>query len=94
MRFATAYLVLALSACAPDDATQIDGSTVEAFEASVEKARSELPIDDRLDFDRAISNVPGRSIADNEARILDRARETYDGMTAAEVVEAGRASAL
>lgn len=89
MRLGVIASLFLLAACA-EEPTVIDGSSPDAFNSSAEQARSELPIEDRLDFDSAIANVPGRSMADSEAEIARRARETYDGMTGEEVVAIGR----
>jgi hypothetical protein len=73
----------ALAACqkAP---TTIDGSTPQAFEKSIEQARRDLPIRDRLIFDTAINTVGGRRYADKDPDAT--ARDLYNGMTAADVV--------
>jgi alkyl sulfatase BDS1-like metallo-beta-lactamase superfamily hydrolase len=78
-------LAAALAACSSPASTVIDGSSAEAFSASTEQARQDLPPADRLDFDRALTSLPARrhSAADPEAL----RRTTFDGMTAAEVVK-------
>ena len=76
-------LTAMLAACS-GDATVIDGSSEQAFEKSIEKARRDLPIKDRLTFDTAINTVGGRRYADNDPGAT--ARELYNGMTAADVV--------
>ena len=63
----------------------IDGSSPQAFEASVAKARRDLPDADRLVFDRAINTVRGRRFANDDPEAL--ARVTFDGMTAEQVVK-------
>jgi hypothetical protein len=81
--FVAAALVLALAGChkAP---TVIDGSSPQAFERTTEKARRDLSIKDRLTFDTAIRTVGGRRFADNDPEA--KARQAFDGMTAADVV--------
>ena len=74
---------LAAASCA-DRPTVIDGSSPQAFKQSIEKARRDLPIKDRLTFDAAINTVGGRRFADNDPEAT--ARDLYDGMTAADVV--------
>jgi hypothetical protein len=66
----------------------IDGSSQEAFDKSIKKARRQIPDADRLVFDRAIRTVGGRRHAERDPQAL--ARITFDGMTAAEVVEEQR----
>jgi len=72
-----------LAACA-NEPTVIDGSSPQAFEQSIEKARRDLPIKDRLTFDAAINTVGGRRYADKDPNAT--ARDLYNGMTAADVV--------
>lgn len=80
---------LALAGCAERAPTRIDGSSQQAFEATAEAARRDLPDADRLIFDRALRTVGGRRHADRDPQAL--ARVTFDGMTAAEVVDDQRA---
>ena len=77
--------VLLLAACADAPPTVIDGSSQAAFERTVAQARRDIPDADRLAFDRAINTVGGRSHSTRDSAAL--ARTTFDGMTAAEVVE-------
>lgn len=72
-----------LAACS-GETTVIDGSSEQAFERSIEKARRDLPIKDRLTFDAAINTVGGRRYADKDPAAT--ARDLYNGMTAADVV--------
>ena len=76
-------LLLAAAACAEREPTVIDGSSEQAFEQSVAKARREIPDADRLVYDRAIRTVGGRRHAADPAVL---ARVTFDGMTASQVV--------
>ncbi|WP_300975389.1 hypothetical protein [Sphingomonas sp. LHG3406-1] len=79
-------LALALaSACAPRGPTVIDGSSEKQFEETSSLARDDLPIADRLDYDRALAGVPARRYAHSDHEGLRRT--TFDGMTAAEVVQ-------
>ncbi|WP_265563924.1 DUF6694 family lipoprotein [Sphingomicrobium arenosum] len=85
-------LALALAGCEEPEPVAIDGSSEAAFVASASAARAQLPLDDRLIFDRAINTVGARS---NRERDVDAfKRRTFDGMTAAQVVEDARARGL
>ena len=83
MRLALLFLALAVAGCSKEP-TVIDGSSAEAFAASTDKARRDLPIRDRLTFDAAINTIGGRRYADKDPDAA--ARIAYDGMTAADVV--------
>lgn len=72
-----------LVACAKSP-TVIDGSTPDSFADTTEDARRDLPIKDRLTFDAAIRTVGGRRYANNDPDTM--ARQTFHGMTAADVV--------
>lgn len=86
-------LVLALGVAACDRApVVIDGSSPEAFAKTTEKARRDLPIKDRLTFDTAIRTVGGRRYADNDPDAM--ARQTFNGMTAVDVVEDAHARGI
>lgn len=89
MRVLGAALLLMLASCEKQEPVLIDGSSQEKFEKSVSKARRTIPDADRLTFDRAIRTVGGRRFAERDPQAL--ARITFDGMTAAEVVEDQRA---
>ncbi len=65
----------------------IDGSSPQAFEKTSREARRDLPDADRLDYDSLLKNPPGRRYGQSEAEIEAIARETYNGMTAREVVD-------
>ena len=91
MRYLALVIGLALAACSKAP-TVIDGSSPEAFAETTEKARRDLPIKDRLTFDAAIRTVGGRRYADNDPEAL--ARQTFDGMTAADVVEDAHARGI
>lgn len=69
--------------------TIIDGSSAETFAKTTEKARRDLPIKDRLTFDAALRNTGGLRYANNDPDAV--ARESYHGMTAADVVADARA---
>jgi hypothetical protein len=83
LRFTMGALLLALLGC-DKEPTIIDGSSPEAFERTTEQARRDLSIKDRLTFDTAIRTVGGRRYADNDPEAT--ARQTFDGMAAADVV--------
>ena len=89
MRVLTILAALALTACGKDPVV-IDGSSPENFVETTEAARRDLPVADRLAFDTALKSPPGKRISDSEAEAAQVARQTYDGMTAAEVVEITR----
>ena len=82
-------LVALLAGCADPEPVVIDGSSPEAFERTTAEARRQIPDADRLVFDRAIRTIGGRRHAERDPAAL--ARVTFDGMTAAEVVEDQRA---
>ena len=88
MRLAAAALLLLVASCGGREPVPIDGSSQEAFDKSIKKARRQIPDADRLVFDRAIRTVGGRRHAERDPQAL--ARITFDGMTAAEVVEEQR----
>ena len=84
-----ALLPLLAAGCGGGEPTIIDGSSPEAFERTTEQARREIPDADRIVYDRAIRSVGGRRFAERDPGAL--ARVTFNGMTAAEVVEDQRA---
>ncbi|MCJ8190462.1 DUF6694 family lipoprotein [Sphingomicrobium aestuariivivum] len=84
--------LLAVAGCEAPEPVVIDGSSEEAFAASAAAARAQLPLDDRLVFDRALNTVGARS---NRERDVDAfRRRAFDGMTAAQVVEDARARGI
>jgi len=89
MRAVAAALLLLLAACAKQEPVVIDGSSPEAFERTTAEARRQLPDADRLLFDRALRTIGGRRHAERDPAAL--ARVTFDGMTAAQVVDDERA---
>ena len=66
----------------------LDGSSAASFARTAEAARNDLPVADRLDFDRAIATVPARRYGNRDPAAS--ARAAFDGMTAAEVVATER----
>jgi hypothetical protein len=83
-------LALLLAACGGgEQATTIDGSSPRAFQETTQAARNDLPVADRLDYDRALASVGTRRFADHDKAKL--ARTTFDGMTAEQVVADYRA---
>ena len=90
LRWLTAALLpLAIAACTPEKPVFIDGSSAEAFARTAAAARRELPVGDRVAFDRALRTVGGRRLANRDPDAL--ARITFDGMTGAQVVADQRA---
>jgi hypothetical protein len=85
VRVAAAACLIFLAACSSRPPTVIDGSTQDAFKRTAAQARRDLPDADRLTFDRAIRTVGSRRMAERDADTL--ARVTFNGMTAAQVVE-------
>lgn len=86
IRVSLIVFVAVLSACAPESPrVVIDGSTPATFTATTRAAREQLTAADRLEFDRALASVPARRYADGDPEA--RARITFDGLTAAQVVE-------
>ena len=78
---------LSLAACETEPAT-IDGSSPDAFARTANTARDDLPVADRLDFDRAIATVSARRYGNRDP--LAAARTAFDGMTAAQIVTTER----
>jgi len=89
MKYVGAAFLLMLAACEKQEPVLIDGSSQQAFEKSVKKARRQIPDADRLVFDRAIRTIGGRRFANEDPQAL--ARVTFDGMTGAQVVADQRA---
>lgn len=85
MRPWLAAICLALAACSDRPPTVVDGSSPEAFERTTARARRDLSDADRIIFDKAIRTVGGRRHAERDPDAL--ARVTFNGMTAAEIVE-------
>ena len=62
-----------------------------AYWGEIAPAPAPHPVRDRLAFDSALRSPPGKRFADKDEAATEIARHTYNGMTAAEVVEiAGR----
>jgi hypothetical protein len=89
-RAAITIFALGLAACSQAP-TVIDGSSPAAFEKTVEEARRDLPIKDRLTFDAALRNS-GRSYGDKDPEAT--ARQFFNGMTAIDVVEDAHARGI
>ena len=89
MRSLALLAAIALAAC-DNEPVVIDGSSAENFARTAEDARRDLPVKDRLAFDSALRSPPGKRISDSEDEAASIARNTYDGMTAAEVVDINR----
>jgi predicted small lipoprotein YifL len=89
MRGALAALLLAVAGCGGKPPTVIDGSSPEAFQRTTAQARRDIPDADRLAFDRALRTIGGRHFGNRDPDAM--ARVTFDGMTAAQVVEDQRA---
>ena len=85
MRLLAAPLLLLTFACSERPPTVVDGSSPEAFERTIAQSRRDLPDADRLIFDKAIRTISGRRFANRDPDAL--ARVTFDGMTAAEIVD-------
>jgi hypothetical protein len=84
VRLAAAALILMLAGCENKEPVRIDGSSKERFEETSSQARRDLPVADRIVFDRAIRTIGGRRHAERDPEAL--ARVTFDGMTAEEIV--------
>ena len=89
MKMAAVVAILLVAAACSKAPTVIDCSSPAAFEKSTEKARRDLPIRERLLFDAALKNPGGRRYGNNDLQAL--ARESYNGMTASDVVAVARA---
>lgn len=83
-----ALIALVLSGCTQPPAATINGSSAESFASTARTARDDLPVADRLDFDRAIATVPARRYGNRDPSAA--ARAAFGGMTAAEVVATER----
>ena len=92
MRLLAVFVAAAALAACSKPPTVIDGSSAASFEETTEDARRDLPIKDRLTFDAAIRTVGGRRHANNDPEAM--ARETFHGMTAADVVADARARGI
>jgi hypothetical protein len=84
-RLLAAPLLLIAAACSDRPPTLVDGSSPEAFARTTAEARRDLPDADRIIFDKAIKTISGRRHAERDPDAL--ARVTFNGMTAAEIVE-------
>lgn len=80
-----------LAAACGNRPTIIDGSSPEAFERSAADARRDIPDADRLVYDTALMNPPGKGYGDSEAEIAALARQVYNNMTARDIVAEQRA---
>jgi hypothetical protein len=92
MRATAAFVALVVLAACSKTPTVIDGSSPTAFAETTEKARRDLPIKDRLTFDAALRTIGGRRHANNDPE--EMARQTFDGMTAFDVVADARARGI
>jgi hypothetical protein len=92
MRWLTVIAALSVVAACSNTPTVIDGTSVQTFAKSTEKARRDLPIKERLTFDAAIHNPGGRRYGNNDVEAL--AREAYHGMTAFDVVADAKARGI
>jgi len=92
MRWLTVIAALSVVSACSNTPTVIDGTSVQTFAKSTEKARRDLPIKERLTFDAAIHNPGGRRYGNNDVEAL--AREAYHGMTAFDVVADAKARGI
>jgi len=92
VRVAVAFVALALFAACSKAPTVIDGTSRAAFEKTTQKARRDLSIKDRLAYDAALRNPGGRRYGQNDIEAL--ARQSYNGMTADDVVADARARGI
>lgn len=90
-RLAILALMMFATACS-NAPTIIDGTSAETFSKTIEKARRDLPIKERLTFDAAIHNPGGRRYGNNDVQAM--AREAYNGMTAFDVVADAKARGI
>jgi hypothetical protein len=89
VRWPAAFALLLAACGAGEQVTAIDGSSAQRFAQTTEAARNDLPVADRLDYDRALASVGTRRFADDDKAAL--ARTTFNGMTAEQVVADYRA---
>jgi hypothetical protein len=85
VKYALAALLFLLAACDTREPTIIDGSSSESFERTSAQARRDLPDADRLVFDQALRSVGGRWHGAGDPE--QRARITFHGMTARQIVD-------
>ena len=87
MRIAVVALLL-LAACRAGEPAVIDGSSPEAFEASMADVRSGLAASERMKFEAAVKLVQASAFAKADTReaMQARIRRKLDGRTAAEVI--------
>ena len=81
---------LLLAGCGGGQPTVIDGSTAASFEQTTEAARRDLPDADRLAYDAALKSPPGSRFGHKAMERDALARQEYHGMTARQVVDAGK----
>lgn len=91
-RLTLATIALSLAVACSKAPTIIDGTTPELFAKTVEQARRDLPIKERLTFDAAMRNPGGRRYGTRDPEAM--AREAYHGMTAFDVVADAEARGL
>ena len=92
MRWLAAIAALSALAACSNVPTVIDGSSPESFAKTTEKARRDLPIKERLTFDAALLNPSGKRFGSKDVDAL--ARESFNGMTAFDVVADARARGI
>lgn len=90
-RLAVLALLIFTTACS-NTPTVIDGTSAETFAKTTEKARRDLPIKERLTFDAALLNPSGKRFGSKDVDAL--ARESFNGMTAFDVVADARARGI
>ncbi len=83
--FMVLTLTLLFSACSGPETVTIDGSSPATFAQTTQQARQDLPQAEKLDFDRALASLPTRRFGSADPEALRRT--TFDGLTAAQVVE-------
>lgn len=87
------FTLALLVCCSGCGTVTIDGSSDEAFQVSVEKAKKTLPEADRLKFARAVEGFHylvsenALSALDDSTRIRERVRKRLDGLSATELFE-------
>ena len=89
MRTASLAVLLLLAACGVGDTPTIDGSSPDAFKASMADVRADLTPAERAKFEGALKLIEASAFAksDSRAEMQERVRRKLDGKTAQQVID-------